>query len=147
MRKHAFMTIRSAFVGFVAFALLGCGGGGGASHKDKRFPLSGKVTLDGTPVDGGTITFQVQGENQRPAGGRILNGEYSVPEDSGANEGTYRVEIRLPKPTGKQRKDEDTGEMVDIVQEAIPKKYNDASELKAEVGPGKTEFNFDLQSK
>jgi hypothetical protein len=140
------MTMRLCCSGLLAMTMLGCGGGAPA-YKDTRFPLSGKVTVGGAPVEGGTITFQVQGENQRPSGGQILAGEYAIPKDQGANAGTYRVEIRWPKPTGKQRKDEDTGEMVDIVKESIPARYNEASELKAEVSADKTTFDFDLKSK
>jgi len=112
----------------------------------QRFPLSGKVTFDGMPVDGGTISFIGPGKSN-PSGGSISSGTYEVPEDRGANADTYRVEIHWLKPTGEKVKDEDTGGMVDVVKEVIPAKYNTQTQLKADVKEGNTKFDFDLSSK
>ncbi|MBI1346484.1 hypothetical protein GC163_09360 [bacterium] len=129
---------------------IGCGGK--AYDGAKRFPLSGKVTFDGEPVDGGTISFNPATENatdkQRPSGGVITAGEYSIPEGQGVNAGTYQVEIRWSRPTGKQFKDtQDTGEMIDETKQVVPAKYNTVTELRAEVGTGSTTFDYDLKSK
>ena len=126
-------------------ALVGCGGGG--YDGPPRIPLTGKVSLDGEPIDGGSISFIPQSDKQRVAGGPIVAGAYSLPEEQGANEGSYRVEIRWPRPTGKKFKDSDTGEMLDQVDEAVPMKYNGKSELTADVSAEKTTFDFDLKSK
>ncbi len=115
---------------------------------EQRFPLTGTVTLDGEPVDGGTISFIPSVETKRVTGGPIAGGKYTVHENSGANAGEYRVEIHWLKPTGEQFLDkDDTGEMIDVVAEAIPQKYNTSTELVAEVSASQTEFDFSLTSK
>ena len=111
-----------------------------------RIPLTGKVTIDGAPVGGGTISF-IPTAKGNPAGGEISNGTYTVSEEKGANAGPHRVEIRWLKPTGEKVKDSDTGEMVDVFKESIPAKFNDQSELKAEISADKKTFDFDLSSK
>lgn len=125
--------------------MFGCGSGP-AYQGPQRIPLSGKVTLDGTPVDGGTISF-IPTVKGNPAGGPIVNGTYTVSEEQGANEGAHRVEIRWLKPTGEKRKDDDTGEMIDVVKEVVPEKFNIQSELKAEIKSDKKEFDFNLVTK
>jgi hypothetical protein len=127
-------------------AIAGCGSEP-AYQGATRYALSGKVTLDGAPLEAGTISFIADGHQGNPAGGPVVKGEYAVDADRGANAGNYRVEVRWQKPTGQQVKDEDTGGMVDVTQEAIPAQYNAQSTLKAEVKPDKTKFDFDLKSK
>lgn len=125
----------------VCLAVAGCSGKGYTG--DARYALEGEVTVNDEPLDGAMIAF-LPNSGGRPAGGPILGGKYSVPAGQGANQGSYRVEIRWLKPTGKQRKDDDTGGMVDIVKEALPPRYNDKTELKAEVGSGENRFDFAL---
>ena len=115
---------------------------------EQRFPLKGKVTVDGQPIDAGTISFiGADPEKQRPSGGSILGGVYEVSEAMGANAGSYRVEIHWQKPTGKSIRAIDSDEMVQQRAEGLPDKYHRNTELKAEIGPEKTEFNFDLSTK
>ncbi len=128
--------------------MLGCGSK--AYDGDKRFAVSGNVTFDGEPVDGGIIRFVSESASgkERVSGGVITAGKYSVDEGQGPNAGKYQVEIRWSKPTGKQVKDtQDTGAMIDVVKEAIPSKFNEVTELRAEVSGTKTKFDFDLKSK
>jgi hypothetical protein len=131
---------------FLCSLIAGCGG-----RQDydgpQRFSLSGSVTLDDQPVENGTIAFLPATDNQRPAGGVIQDGTYSIPESKGVNEGTYTVEIRWSRPTGEQVRDvEDTGEMIDVVEEAVPARYNTQSELSVSVTSGKTSFDFELEA-
>lgn len=126
--------------------VIGCGGEP-AYQGPKRFALSGKVTLDGMPVDGGTITFVALAPKQNPTGGSIVKGEYVIPEERGGNIGAYRVEIHWLKPTGEKVLDNDTGEMIDVVNDGIPAKFNTETELKAEIAADKTSFDFNLSSK
>lgn len=144
-------TFRLPAVCVIGMSLLaiGCGGGGPADSGPTRYALTGKVTLDGMPLDGGTISFLPPGETDalRVSGGPITNGTFSIPREKGANEGTYRVEIRSRKPSGKKVPDPDMGGMIDVMVEAVPPRFNDKSELKEQVGPGKTEFEFTLISK
>jgi hypothetical protein len=128
-------------------ALIGCKKPEEAYDGPDRIPVSGKVTLDGTALANGTITFLPKDEGIRPFGGQIENGEYNIPEQKGGNAGAYFVQITSKKPTGKQRQDEDTGQMVDIVEEAIPKKYNTESTEEVKLSDDNNVFNYDLTSK
>jgi hypothetical protein len=110
-----------------------------------RIPLTGKVTYDGKPIDGGTISFIPTDESNRVSGGPLIQGAYSVPEAKGANSGSYRVEVRWPQPTGKKYKDPDTLETYSEQKESMPKKYNTQSELTADVSETKNQFDFDLK--
>lgn len=134
-----------AIVGMTAFAT-GCGGGA-AYEGEKRLALSGKVTFDGQPVDGGSISFIPTNPKKKVSGGDIIKGEYKVPEAKGAHTGPHRVEIHWYRPTGKKIVDTDMGGTKDEVVEAIPPKYHMQSTLNAEVTEGKTTFDFELTSK
>jgi hypothetical protein len=124
--------------------LIGCSGRGYSG--DKRFPLSGKVTYNGEPLDLGTISFlPLSGDKQRVSGGVIENGAYKIPEDEGANAGKYRVEVRWAKKTGKQFKDRELEMMVDERKEGLPPRFHDQSELSADVAADRTVFDFELK--
>jgi hypothetical protein len=114
----------------------------------RRFPLSGRVTIDGEPIDAGTISFIPPSESgQRVSGGLILEGAYAVTEEMGANAGPYRVEIRWQKKTGRKYRDRDSGDMVDERKEGLPPRFHAQSELAVEVSAKQTTFDFDLKSK
>jgi hypothetical protein len=123
--------------------LAGCSG---AKYKgDKQYPLEGEVTFDGQPVDVGSIAFIPTGKG-RHSGGVITDGKYAVPEENGANAGTYRVEIRWLKRTGRQLRDPESGEMYDERREALPEKFHTNSELTVEVPLPKNRHDFHLKS-
>ncbi len=126
--------------------LTGCPTVETGAYKDQRFAVKGTVTLDGKPLESGSVSFIATTEGQRPAGGAITAGKFDVPEGQGPNAGKYRVEIRAPKPTGKKIKDSDTGEMIDVMEELLPPRYHTKSILTATVGE-KNEFEFTLVTK
>jgi len=113
---------------------------------ERRYPLSGKVMIDGQPLERGLIRFLSE-EKGQPSGGPITNGAYSIPEEKGANAGKYRVEINWNKPTGRRVKDAYGEEIMDEYKEGLPAKYHTSSELTAEVGLKQTKFDFDLKTK
>ena len=133
----------------MVMSLGGCGGDSPTDYEGpKRAAVKGKVTFDGQPVAEGIISFVgSSSEKQRKTGGPILNGEYNIAEPKGPHAGTYRVEIRWPKPTGQKAKDSDSGQEIDVKSDVIPKKYNEASELTKEVKLGENTFDFELSSK
>ena len=139
------IVLRSLCFACLWIVISGCGR---AEYEgDQRFPLSGKVTFDGKPVEWGSISFiPLSGEEQRASGGVIKDGVYSVPEAKGANAGKYRVEIHSGKLTGKKLKAQDSEDLYDERVEELPDKFHKDSELTAEVGPEQTTFNFDLKS-
>jgi hypothetical protein len=126
---------------------LAVGGCGEAEYEGAaRYPLSGKVTWDGQPIDLGSIAFlPTAGAEQRVSGGEIVDGAYAIPEARGANAGKYRIEIRWQKKTGRQVKEAWSGEMVDERVEGLPDKYHASSELTAEVSGAQTTFDFHLK--
>src|SRR5688572_4854006 len=83
--------------------LAGCSGS--KYNGDKRYPLAGEVTVEGQPVDLGSISFIPEGGKGRATGGTITDGKYAVPEEKGATAGTYRVQINWLKRTGRQLRD------------------------------------------
>ncbi len=66
----------------------GCGGGHGAS-------VSGRVTLDGKPLDTGTVTFHPEGGGPTAYGGIHSDGSYQVKTGTqqGLPPGEYRVTV------------------------------------------------------
>ena len=75
----------------------------------------------------------------------VIQGAYDLTKDRGLPPGTYRVEIRWPKPTGKTWVDPATNEPQQETVEAIPAKYNTQSELTVEIKTTTTQ-DFDLKT-
>jgi hypothetical protein len=129
---------------FLALAAAGCGGGDGIP----REPVSGKVTLDGTPLETGLITFTPDDPSKPAVGTAIKNGRYSIGRAEGPAPGPHRVGISSTKPTGKKLKSVDfPGTFVDEMRESVPAQYNVDSRLTAEVKPGGgNQFDFPLST-
>lgn len=137
----------------VVFGLLlltGCG----SKNPSGRVAISGKVTLDGAPLEQGSIKFEPMGAPAATgavnSGAPIENGEYELPEENGLLPGKYRVSISSPEQTGSG-----TTDPMQAMNEAsqkpvgdrVPAKYNVKSELSVDfANGGPTEFNFDLKS-
>jgi hypothetical protein len=72
----------------IALAALGCGA-------DRPIPVQGRVTLDGQPLDGATVTFMSSGGSVHPATGYTDQAGVfhltSFKKDDGAVRGEYRV--------------------------------------------------------
>jgi hypothetical protein len=141
--------LNSTLLGLGLCAVLaGCGS---AKYTgEQRFPLAGQVTFDGQPIDLGSISFIPTGDSgdgeARASGGVITDGKYAVPEEKGANAGTYRVEIHWLKRTGKELLDPESGEKYDERVEALPDKFHAKSELNVEVPLPSNTHDFDLKS-
>lgn len=148
IRYNCVWQIGAALVSVLFLA--GCGAGSGPERAEVR----GKVTFKGQPVEDGTIAFIPTGETTGPsAGGKIENGEYVIPAESGPVVGTHRVEIRAMRKTGKQTAGGIPGESsgpsgdptpVAQMEQFIPPEYNAKSKLTTEVKPGLNE-NVDFE--
>ncbi len=129
------------YMGLFCWALLlltGCSG-------DGRRAVSGEVSLDGEAVSGGSIVFLPAGGDEGSKGAaEIVDGKYAIPAEQGLPPGSYRVEIRWAKPTGKQVPSGDPGMMMDERAEAMPAKYNTASTLTVEIAAGENKHDFKL---
>ena len=128
----------------ILMSLLPIGCGGGAPAGPERATVKGTATLDGMPINGGTITFQSRTD---VAGGAIENGNFEFTGASGAALGDYTVRFSWMKPTGKKTKEPDTGEEIDEAAEIIPDKFNGQSAERVTVKAGENVFKFDLKTK
>jgi hypothetical protein len=128
----------------LAFLAVGCGGDAGAP----RLATSGTVTLDGKPLDSGTITF-IPAEGGPGAFGTIRSGAYQFGAGDGPTAGHYAVEIIDVRPTGRTIPNPDApGSTIAEVRNAIPPRYNARTELAADVRPdAENTFRFDLSTR
>lgn len=121
----------------------GCGDSG-----PKRYGVSGTVTYKGEPIKNGLISFIPQGSQASAGGASIINGKYEVPAKPGLPPGQYAVSINVPTGAGKAAPGAEEapgagGEKA--TRETLPAKYNSKTELKADVQPSKTMFDFELK--
>jgi len=126
--------------------LAGCG------ESMKRADVTGKVTVDGQPLENGAISF-FPADGKGPTGGGIIeDGEYLVQMPlADADPGQPRrmkVTISAPKVVG-MKKLYNTEQSLErpVTAESLPPRYNAKSELTIDVKPGSNEQNFDLKSK
>lgn len=160
--RFAFGRASAAFVRNTACCIatitfLGCG-------SDGLVPVSGQVTLDGTPVSSGRVEFYP--EVGRPASGAIgSDGRYSLTTDGageGVEPGKYAVTITAREaanqvPKYKSMEDEMNGVInpewkpskSDGVEWLVPQRYSNRalSDLTADVTAGGDDIDFQLQSK
>lgn len=105
--------------------------------------VNGSVTVDGQSVTRGAIAFMPTDGLAQTSGGKIVDGRYSAT----APIGKAKVAIRVPKVVSERKLyDTPNSPVQPIMEESLPTKYNDETELEIEVRPGETEYNFDLSS-
>lgn len=125
------------FTAALAFFLSGC-------SENKTAMVTGTVTVDGEQVEKGHVgLIPVDGQGQT-SGGDIVNGKYTV---TGASVGEMKVEIRVPKVTGKKKVYDTGDEYRPTYSESLPDKFNMKTELRLDVKPGKNEKNWDLSTR
>tara|TARA_R110002095_G_scaffold179502_1_gene156964 strand:+ start:2693 stop:3112 length:420 start_codon:yes stop_codon:yes gene_type:complete len=124
----------------VLLTLAGC-------TKEKAFErtqIEGVVTLNGSPIEQGVITFIPSGKGAT-AGANIEAGKFVIPKEKGPSPGDYRVEIDSSVPTGNKILDTDGETMVDEYANAIPARFNRLTELKVTLKNGNNQQLFDLE--
>jgi len=106
--------------------------------------VSGTVTVDGTPVETGSITFLPADGMTPTAGGEIKDGKYNVQVPIGL----MKVSISVPKVIGKKKiyPTPESPEMP-ITKEALPERYNEKTELTLEVKSGANPKDWELSGK
>ena len=131
-------------VGLCLAALVaGCG-----SDPLGRKALSGKVTLDGAPLDKGAIEFHPQ-DGGVQSGGLIEGGRYSIAAKDGTTPGKYLVRLydtydTPPLPPGHMPGDD----LPKPPKPKVPAEWNSASQKTIDVNKeGPFEFNFDVVTK
>lgn len=124
---------------FLPLGLAGCGGGGGDGPE--LGTVTGKVTLDGEALPNAVVMFSPAGAPSS-FGTTDSSGEYSLrysADRDGVALGKCGVRITTFS--------DGTDEGRTAGPEKVPTKYNDQSELTAEVKAGANTFDFPLDSK
>lgn len=138
----SFLHCPLAVVLISSIILVGCGGDVGQGVE-----VSGTVTLDGAPLESGTVAFI--GENGSAAAvGQIKNGQFSLSQSanaSGIPTGSYKVKVESWKVQPGAVQDDGSFAKGEL---AIPEKYTKvaSSGFTADVGPGGGTFEFDLKN-
>jgi len=126
----------TAVAAIVLVGLAGCGSGSGVA------PVSGTVTLDGTPLVDALVSFYPE-EGRLSTGKTDSSGHYELVytnDQMGAKVGKHTVKITTAVVEG-----EGGGKPP---KEKVPAKYNTESQLTVDVTSGSnSNTNFDLQSK
>jgi hypothetical protein len=116
----------------------------GCSHGPSMGEVTGTITVDGTPAKIGSISFFPMDGKSSTAGAAVKEGKYTAKVPVGK----VKVEIRVSKIVGEKKLyDTPDSPVQPIMQEVLPPKYNDRTELELDVQPGKNEKNYDLKTK
>jgi len=119
------------------YVLAGCGPTPPVTHV-----VTGTITFDGEPVADGEIKFIPQDKVRGLDAGPIKGGKFSVAVKDGKHTVAITGGKMTPFPPGKKGLHGET----EMMRNFIPEKYNEHSELTAEVA-GPKELNFELKSK
>jgi hypothetical protein len=135
MNHIKFFAILSVLVGVACFV--------GCKPDDGLNDVEGTVTLNGQPLENGYIEMgPMAGQSGTPVGGAITAGKYKIR----ASEGEMIVGIRAQKTIQltpeQQTADEKAHNVTERVEDIIPDKYNNRSELKATITKGKNTVDF-----
>jgi hypothetical protein len=142
LRLSPLLTTAAVLLSILA-VVQGCEG-----VRSNTLAASGKVTLDGKPLESGQITFISLGDGGSRASAKIENGEFSIPPNFGVKAGeqlvqieAYRKSNRPIQPSGLLTAEEAAK---GAVEQYLPAKYNTQSQLKAQVQSGGDNF-FEFQ--
>jgi hypothetical protein len=137
----ALIRVSSVALLLVAIAA-GCGGGPTTGE------VSGAITVNGQPpAAGSSITF-IPTDGKSPTAGAVITGSQYTAQ---VPVGPCKVEIRVPRPAGRS-----TGSTSGpgsgpggggLIEESLPAKYNDQSELTLEVKSGPNTKDWILTAK
>lgn len=129
---------RAVLVLFVVGLFCGLSG----CSADGMLELAGEVTLDGAPIDQGTISFFPADNKGASAEAVIAEGRYSVSLPRGAK----RVVIRGYKKVGERFPWGKDNPPAPILEEIVPKSFNDESSLTFDAEENRQDADFLLTS-
>jgi len=141
MKRNGFQYVISLMILF-SFLLPGCG-----PPKTNTVKVTGKITIDGNPIEQGAIKFIAVDGATPGGGGTISNGTYyaEVPP------GKKKVLVNGQKVVGKEPlyKDMPNSPTRDKLEATTPLVYNnqEASPLEADIKGETKNLDFDLDSK
>ncbi len=120
------------------------------TNPDGREDVSGTITLNGKPLEGGSgIRFDpVDGDHTAGGSGQIMTGKYLLTGQDGVKPGKYIVRIHATAAFDKRTNTYATNE-TDIGHEysvkLVPDEFNMGSKIEFEVLKGKKNvFNYDI---
>ncbi|APZ92221.1 hypothetical protein [Fuerstiella marisgermanici] len=134
-------------------AVVGCGSN---SKGPRRVAANGIVSLDGQPLENGTIRFIPTGGTEGPkVSVAIINGFFQFPQEVGPVVGHHRVEIEAPEAGEFALDDEEAlqrlqqqGRKAKVEVLRIPAVYNKNSQLTADLSEaGPNDLAFELVSR
>jgi hypothetical protein len=125
----------AAIAAALLIAVAGCGTG-------NQLPVRGKVTVDGTSLANGTISFQpAEGTAARSSGTMIRDGNYDIPAARGLPPGKYLVTVQAFKETGRMLSDPQGGKR----PEFGPMAFTEKQPMEVTIAAGKDNvFDFTL---
>jgi hypothetical protein len=133
--RHA--AIRLSFLVFSTL-LAACNGASGGRHA-----ITGRVLFQGQPLDQGLIEFHpVHGPPGPAAGCMVRAGRFTIPQEQGLIVGVYKVVIRSAEPVPLYTLPPNAPARN---RERIAARYNDQTELTAEVTSESGTCSFEFQ--
>lgn len=122
----------------VALGLSGCG------RSDGLITVSGTVTLDGQPVETGSISLMPVDGKGMAGGGVITDGRFSADTVPGE----IAVQIHAHKTVQKENPTQEEIErnLTEMQVPLLPAVYNRQSKLRIDVAPDNRRFDFNLTS-
>ncbi|QDT98196.1 hypothetical protein [Gimesia aquarii] len=140
------MKQSSVIVIFVlSLTLSGCGS---TETGPDRTIVTGKVTFKGEPVLQGQIWFLPQAGREAPqAGAPIVEGQYRVENKGGVPIGSCQVKITAEQPKADIKIVEDGGPEEIPTTQYLPARYNEQTELTAEIKSSADPIEIDFELK
>jgi hypothetical protein len=146
MKYSPFQAAHSSYLSTLfltsLLSLVGCGG----SDTPPLGTVQGIIKLDNVPLSDASVTFQPADGTRMSVGQTDASGAYNLKynlDTNGALVGQHKVIITTEHSA---ISNEVTGEKKPAVQEKLPAKYNQETELKAEVKKGSNTLDFNLES-
>jgi hypothetical protein len=126
--------------------------GTGCAKKERTYPVSGKVTLDGAPLPDGDIVLRAT-DNSGGHHGDVVDGEFALEATAGRKKIyiTATRQVKLEDIKDPQKRDVEMKMRKAMGgpsrEQYIAERYNVKTTLEAEVVPeGPNHFKFDLTS-
>lgn len=130
------ILLRRLLVLAVSFLAAGC-------SPSNKAVVTGTVTVNGEPANVGAVSFFAVDGRAPTAGSPIVDGRYSAQ----VTPGLCSVQVRVSKVVGEKKLyDTPDSAVRQVWAEVLPPKFNDNTELRLEVKPGKNEQNYDLNT-